>query len=151
MVGLIFPYIIGVQNFKIFVCIYCVGIKSTCINAATLALINAGIPMKDYVCACSASFVEQQSILGDSIKTCIPLIILLTNYRYQPCRRTLRWTRSNHCHSTQVRKNSIFAGNIICYTWYIYIKFVRNLLFHCIIHSWACKNQSCMHKLLSYI
>ncbi|XP_065898949.1 exosome complex component RRP41-like [Dysidea avara] len=39
------------------------GYRSTCINAATLAFINAGIPMKDYVCACSASFVEEQSIL----------------------------------------------------------------------------------------
>ena len=46
-------------------CMYYVGIKSTCINAATLAFIDAGIPMKDYVCACSASFVEQQPILGD--------------------------------------------------------------------------------------
>ena len=27
------------------------------VNAATLAVIDAGIPMKDYVCACSASFI----------------------------------------------------------------------------------------------
>jgi len=43
----------------------CVGIKSTCINAATLAFIDAGIPMKDYVCACSASFIEEQPIIGN--------------------------------------------------------------------------------------
>ncbi|XP_071477146.1 exosome complex component RRP41-like [Diadema antillarum] len=28
------------------------------VNAATLAIIDAGIPMKDYVCACSSSFVS---------------------------------------------------------------------------------------------
>lgn len=27
-------------------------------NAATLAVIDAGIPMRDYVCACSAGFIE---------------------------------------------------------------------------------------------
>lgn len=27
-------------------------------NAATLALVDAGIPMRDYVCACTAGFVE---------------------------------------------------------------------------------------------
>ncbi len=32
-------------------------------NAATLATIDAGIPMKDYVCACSASFVEDTPIV----------------------------------------------------------------------------------------
>ncbi|KAL3859094.1 hypothetical protein ACJMK2_009327 [Sinanodonta woodiana] len=33
------------------------------VNAATLALIDAGIPMKDYVCACSASFVKDCPIV----------------------------------------------------------------------------------------
>ena len=32
------------------------------VNAATLALIDAGIPLKDYVCACSASFLEDTPI-----------------------------------------------------------------------------------------
>lgn len=34
------------------------GNYSACVNAATLAVIDAGIPMRDYVCACSAGFVE---------------------------------------------------------------------------------------------
>jgi len=34
------------------------------INAATLALIDAGVPMKDFVCACSSSFV-QENFLAD--------------------------------------------------------------------------------------
>ncbi|XP_063306315.1 exosome complex component RRP41 [Pelobates fuscus] len=34
------------------------GNYCTCVNAATLAVIDAGIPMKDYVCACSAGFIE---------------------------------------------------------------------------------------------
>ncbi|RKO87572.1 ribosomal protein S5 domain 2-type protein [Blyttiomyces helicus] len=35
----------------------------TAINAATLALIDAGIPMVDYVAACSAGFVNETAIL----------------------------------------------------------------------------------------
>uniref|UniRef100_A0A8C5PXB1 Exosome complex component RRP41 n=1 Tax=Leptobrachium leishanense TaxID=445787 RepID=A0A8C5PXB1_9ANUR len=34
------------------------GNYCTCVNAATLAIIDAGIPMRDYVCACSAGFIE---------------------------------------------------------------------------------------------
>ncbi|KAL4234845.1 Exosome complex component RRP41 [Mactra antiquata] len=36
------------------------------VNAATLALIDAGIPLKDYVCACSASFVNDKPIMDIS-------------------------------------------------------------------------------------
>lgn len=39
------------------------GILSTCINAGTLAVINAGIPMKDYLCACSAGFVNETPLM----------------------------------------------------------------------------------------
>ncbi|XP_013418239.1 exosome complex component RRP41 [Lingula anatina] len=33
------------------------------VNAATLAIIDAGIPMKDYVCACSASYIEDNPVV----------------------------------------------------------------------------------------
>lgn len=33
------------------------------VNAATLAVIDAGIPMKDYVCACSASYLRDSPIV----------------------------------------------------------------------------------------
>ncbi|WAR12873.1 EXOS4-like protein [Mya arenaria] len=36
------------------------------VNAATLALIDAGIPMRDYVCACSASFVSDTPLVDIS-------------------------------------------------------------------------------------
>lgn len=36
------------------------------VNAATLALIDAGIPLRDYVCACSASFVNDKPIVDIS-------------------------------------------------------------------------------------
>lgn len=39
------------------------GICSSCINAGTLAVINAGIPMKDYLCACSVGFVNETPIM----------------------------------------------------------------------------------------
>ncbi len=34
------------------------GNYCACVNAATLALIDAGIPLKDYVCACTASLLN---------------------------------------------------------------------------------------------
>jgi len=42
------------------ICVFsglCVGRLCAAINAATLALMDAGIPMKDFVCACSAGYV----------------------------------------------------------------------------------------------
>lgn len=35
------------------------GNYSVCVNAATLAIIDAGIPMRDYVCACTVGFVDE--------------------------------------------------------------------------------------------
>lgn len=42
------------------------GIYSACINGGTLALINAGVPLKDYVCACSAGFVNETPLMDIS-------------------------------------------------------------------------------------
>lgn len=39
------------------------GNYSACVNAATLALVDAGIPMRDYVCACTAGFVEDTPLV----------------------------------------------------------------------------------------
>lgn len=39
------------------------GNYCACVNAATLALIDAGIPMTDYVCACSASFLNDTPVV----------------------------------------------------------------------------------------
>ncbi|KAJ3391259.1 Exosome complex component RRP41 [Lobulomyces angularis] len=43
------------------------GTLHVAINATTLALIDAGIPMLDYVLACSAGFVDDQAILDLNI------------------------------------------------------------------------------------
>ncbi|KAL1494393.1 hypothetical protein ABEB36_009998 [Hypothenemus hampei] len=50
------------------------GIYAACVNAATLAIIDAGIPIKEYICACTASLANddvpmldishQEEILG---------------------------------------------------------------------------------------
>lgn len=40
------------------------GILQCAINAATMALIDAGIPMTDYVCACSAGCIDRVPVLG---------------------------------------------------------------------------------------
>ena len=34
-----------------------------CVNAATLAIIDAGIPIKDYVCACSVSLIRDTPLI----------------------------------------------------------------------------------------
>jgi exosome complex component RRP41 len=41
-----------------------VGVLQTAINAVTLALVDAGIPMNDYICATSAGLVDNNAILG---------------------------------------------------------------------------------------
>ena len=41
------------------------GVLQCCINAATMALIDAGIPMIDYVCACSAGCIDKVPVLGN--------------------------------------------------------------------------------------
>ena len=40
------------------------GVLQTAINAVTLALVDAGIPMNDYICATSAGLVDNIAILG---------------------------------------------------------------------------------------
>ncbi|XP_066290141.1 exosome complex component RRP41-like [Branchiostoma lanceolatum] len=42
------------------------GNYCACVNAATLAVIDAGIPMKDYVCACTAGFIQDSPLLDIS-------------------------------------------------------------------------------------
>ncbi|KAK9387198.1 ribosomal protein S5 domain 2-type protein [Lipomyces mesembrius] len=39
------------------------GILQACINATTLALIDAGVPMYDYVCACTAGMLDREVLL----------------------------------------------------------------------------------------
>lgn len=39
------------------------GLLQSCINAATMALVDAGIPMLDYVCACSAGCIDKEPVL----------------------------------------------------------------------------------------
>lgn len=39
---------------------------SACINAATLALIHAGIPMKDFVTSCSATLIDEHTLIDVS-------------------------------------------------------------------------------------
>ena len=38
--------------------------KAVAINAATMALIDAGVPMKDFVCASSSGYVQDTAIVG---------------------------------------------------------------------------------------
>ena len=42
------------------------GNYCACVNAATLALIDAGIPLRDYVTACTASLVDDKPLVDIS-------------------------------------------------------------------------------------
>lgn len=58
---------------------------SACVNAATLAVIDAGIPIKDYVCACSVSLIKDQPLndinhLEESSGAPHLMLALLPNY-----------------------------------------------------------------------
>jgi exosome complex component RRP41 len=39
------------------------GLIAACINAASLALINAGVPMKEFVVCCAAGFLNSQAVI----------------------------------------------------------------------------------------
>ena len=41
------------------------GNRSVCINAVTMALIDAGIPMKDFVCSCTVSLISDTPLVGN--------------------------------------------------------------------------------------
>lgn len=40
------------------------GTRCAAINAVTLALIDAGIPMREFVCSCAAGYINGTAILG---------------------------------------------------------------------------------------
>ncbi|BAF24598.2 Os09g0252000 [Oryza sativa Japonica Group] len=44
--------------------VYLTGTRAACINAATLALADAGIPMRDIVTSCSAGYLCSTPLLG---------------------------------------------------------------------------------------
>jgi hypothetical protein len=46
------------------VCFPCADTVCPCINAATLALIHAGVSMRDFVVSCSAGYLEKTALLG---------------------------------------------------------------------------------------
>ena len=44
--------------------LFSAGTRSACINAATLALADAGIPMRDLVTSCSSGYLNSTPLLG---------------------------------------------------------------------------------------
>ena len=42
----------------------CQGALGASINAVSLALMDAGVPMKDFVVACTAGYLEQATLVG---------------------------------------------------------------------------------------
>jgi exosome complex component RRP41 len=46
--------------------IHIAGTRAACINAATLALADAGVPMRDLVASCAAGYLSGTPILGEA-------------------------------------------------------------------------------------
>jgi len=46
------------------------GTRTAGINAVTLALIDAGIPMRDFVVACAAGLADNTPLMGPSLNFC---------------------------------------------------------------------------------
>jgi hypothetical protein len=78
------------------------GARAAAINATTLALINAGIPMKEFVTACSAGFVDSTPIIGISS----PLrLVLLSVPLLPPPALPHRFTPSPHTQTSTIRSD----------------------------------------------
>jgi len=80
-----------------------IGVLQTAINAVTLALIDAGIPMNDYVCATSAGLVGENAILGIHFR-------FIAHQRSQQYRGD-RYPSLHYCHPRQDRKDSTDTGS----------------------------------------
>lgn len=59
------------------------GTRSACINAASLALADAGIPMRDLVTSCSAGYLNSTPLLGN-FSMC-PVFNFLFKQFFFPC------------------------------------------------------------------
>jgi hypothetical protein len=53
------------------------GTRSACINAATLALADAGIPLRDLVTSCSSGYLNTTPLLGKLHAFCFSLAFLV--------------------------------------------------------------------------
>ena len=72
------------------------GNYCACVNAATLALIDAGIPLVDYVSACTASLVSPSFV-----KTCVATTLeIIMSF---PVKRTFtKWVKTYFRMKSQV-------------------------------------------------
>lgn len=80
-----------------------IGMLQTAVNACTLALIDAGIPMDDYVCATSVGLVGENAILG------IRSSRFWFNFRSQRYWGS-RYTKCYGCNSRKHRKDYAHTG-----------------------------------------
>ena len=74
--------------------------KAVCINAATMALIDAGIAMKDFVCACSSSLIEDTTVVGMN-HSIICLYFPLDLLRFKLSRGKCSWPYSDCGYSSK--------------------------------------------------
>lgn len=57
-------FFLSTMNANVLMLPVLLAMRCAAINAVTLALMDAAIPVIDYVCACSAGFLQQTPILG---------------------------------------------------------------------------------------
>jgi exosome complex component RRP41 len=78
---------------------------SACVNAATLAIIHAGIPIKDVVCASSAGFIKDNPIVDvNYVEESIGSVPILTIAILPKSKQILSMESSGRIHVTSVDK-----------------------------------------------
>jgi exosome complex component RRP41 len=78
---------------------------SACVNAATLAIIHAGIPIKDVVCACSAGYINDIPIVDVShLEEYIGSAPILTIAMLPKSKQILSMESSGRIHTSAIEK-----------------------------------------------
>lgn len=54
-------------------CVSATGHLSACVNCASLALMDAGIPLRGFVTSCSAAMVDEEAIVGTML--CFSMVV----------------------------------------------------------------------------
>ncbi|ELU39651.1 exosome component 4 [Rhizoctonia solani AG-1 IA] len=91
------------------------GVLQTAINAATLALIDAGIALTDYVCACTAACIDTTGLLDltNTEESDLPNLTLAVLPRSKRVTLVTMETRLHVERFDQIFKLALLAGDIL--------------------------------------
>lgn len=85
------------------------SLLAACLNACTLALIDAGVPMKDYICACTAGSTSSYSSNDEAAD---PLLDLNTMEEQELPFLTVATVGDSDCVSVLVMETRVQVGRL---------------------------------------